>query len=98
MPSGSSAPADVGRPVSPRRRAASNALLAVGYPLSIAAGAKLLPVIRERRLGRFLAMEAGIGCVTAGLIVRRRPLAAAANGISLVGLAVVWVAVGRWLK
>ncbi len=86
------------RPVSARRRTVSNVLLAVGYPLSVAAGVKLLPVIRERRLGRFLAMEAGIACVTAGLIVRRRPLPAAANGITLVGLAAAWVAVGRWLR
>ncbi len=86
------------RPVNRRRKTASNVLLLVGYPLSIAAGAKLLPVIRERRVGRFLATEAGIGCVTVGLILRRRPLAAAANGISLVGLAAAWVAVGRWLR
>ena len=86
------------RPVDPRRRAASNALLLVGYPLSVAAGAELLPVIRERRLGRFLAVEAGIGCVTMGLVLRRRPLAAAANGVSLVGLAAAWFAVGRWLQ
>ena len=84
--------------VDPRRLAASNALLVIGYPLSLAAGAKLLPVVRERRLGRFLATEAGIACVTAGLILRRRHLAAAANGASLVGLAAVWVAVGRWLR
>ena len=86
------------KPIDARRRTASNVLLAVGYPLSLAAGAKLLPVIRERRLGRFLAMEAGIGCVTAGLIIRRRPLPAAANGITLVGLGAAWVAVGRWLR
>ena len=86
------------RAISARRRAVSNVLLVVGYPLSLAAGAKLLPVIRERRIGRFLAMEAGIACVTAGLIVRRRPLPAAANGLSLVGLAGVWFAVGRWLR
>ncbi len=86
------------RAVSARRRAASNVLLVIGYPVSAAAGAKLLPVIRERRLGRFLAMEAGIACVTAGLIIRGRPLPAAANGVTLVGLAAVWVAVGRWLR
>ena len=85
-------------PIGRGSRAASNALLAVGYPLSLAAGTKLLPVIRERRLGRFLAVEAGIACVTTGLILRRRPYAAAANGISLVGLAAAWVAVGRWLR
>ena len=83
--------------IDPRRVAASNALLLVGYPVSLVAGAKLLPVIRERRVGRFVAMEAGIGCVTLGLILRRRPLAAAVNGISLVGLAAAWVTVGRWL-
>jgi hypothetical protein len=85
-------------PLAPRHRTASTALLLVGYPLSVAAGAKLLPVIRERRVGRFLAMEAGIGCVTAGLVIRRRWYAAAANGLALVGLAAVWVAVGRWLR
>jgi hypothetical protein len=85
-------------PLDRRRRRASNALLVIGYPLSLAAGSKLLPVVRERRIGRFVATEAGIGCVTTGLLLRRRPLAAAVNGAALVGLAAAWTLTGRWLR
>ncbi len=81
-----------------RRRAVSNALLLVGYPVAAVAGVKLIPVLRERRTGRFLAFEAGTAAVTAGLVLRRRWLPAAANGAALVGLAVAWVAVGRWVR
>lgn len=81
-----------------RTRAASTALLVTGYPLSIVAGTHLLTTIRERRTRKFLAMQAGIACVTAGLVLRRRWLSAAANGVTLVGLEAAWVISGRWLK
>ena len=86
------------RELSGSRRTASTALLVLGYPLSVLTGARLLSVLRERRTERFLAMEAGIGCVTAGLVLRRRWLPAAANGVTGMGLAVVWLASGRWLR
>jgi hypothetical protein len=81
-----------------RRRVASNVLLLVGYPLSTVAGAKLLPVLRERRLGRFLVTEAGVAAVTVGLVLRRRWLPAAVNGLAFTGLGVAWFASGRWLR
>lgn len=79
-------------------RRASTALLVVGYPAAILGGTHLLRTMRERETKKFLAMEAGIACVTAGLILRRRWLSAAANGLTLVGLGGAWVASGRWLK
>jgi hypothetical protein len=98
---GAMTPTDVTRTAAracDRQRAASTALLLVGYPVAVGAGAKLLPVLRERRTGRFLALEAGTACVTAGLILRRRWLPAAANGAALVGLALAWIAVGREVR
>ncbi|MCA1691733.1 MAG: hypothetical protein ABR540_16965 [Acidimicrobiales bacterium] len=84
--------------VSGARRRASTALLVIGYPLSVVAGRRILRVLRERDAPRFLAMEAGIACVTAGLVLRRRWLSAAANGLSLVGAGLAWVVSGRWLR
>lgn len=80
------------------RRAASTALLVAGYPLSIAGGTHLLRTMRERRSGKFHTMQAGIAAVTAGLVLRRRWLSAAANGVTLVGLEAAWAVSGRWLK
>ena len=76
-------------------RTASIALLAVGYAAAVGAGAKLVPAWRERRGGRIAVFEAGTACVTAGLALRRRWFLSAANGMTLVALAVAWVATGR---
>jgi hypothetical protein len=84
-----------GATVSRGRRRASTALLVVGYPVACAAGAKLLPVLCERRTRRFLVLEAGAACITTGLALRRRPLLAAANGTFLAGVAAAWVLTGR---
>jgi hypothetical protein len=77
-----------------RRRRMSDALLALGYTLAWGAGAKLVPMYRQRRRSRFLVLEAGTACVVAGLVVRRRPLPAAVNAAALVGFAVAGVATG----
>jgi hypothetical protein len=76
-------------------RAASNALLVVGYVTAAGAAVRLIPAWRERRLRRFLAFEAGTACVTAGLALRRRWFPVAANGVSLVVVAVAWIVSGR---
>jgi hypothetical protein len=83
-----------GAVLSHRRRRASDALLALGYTLASGAGAKLVPMYRQRRRSRFLVLEAGTACVATGLAVRRRPLPAAVNAAALAGFAVAWVATG----
>jgi hypothetical protein len=77
------------------RRPVSGALLVAGYGTAGWAAVRLVPVWRERRVGRFLALEAGTALVTIGLVLRRRPLPAAANGAALAGLGLAWVATGR---
>lgn len=77
------------------RRRASTALLAAGYVVAAGAGAKLWPVWRQRRVGRFLAFEAGTALVTTGLLLRGRLLPAAANGATALALGVAWVARDR---
>jgi hypothetical protein len=78
-----------------RSRRASNLLLVVGYALAAGAGVKLVPAWRERRGNRILVFEAGTACVTAGLSLRRKWILAAANGLTLAGVAAAWVVTGR---
>lgn len=80
---------------SPGRRRASTALLVAGYGLAAGAGAKLWPAWQERRVGRFVAFETGTVLVTIGLVLRGKPLPAAANGATALGLGVAWVARDR---
>jgi hypothetical protein len=81
--------------VSGARRKASNALLLAGYPAAVVAGAKLVPVLRQRRTRRFLVLEAGTLSVVTGLVLRRRLLPAALNAGAAVALAGAWVATSR---
>lgn len=82
-------------PLSPSRRRASNALLALGYSLAVGAGAKLVPTYTERRRLRFLVFEVGTAAVVAGLVLRRRRIPAAINAAILGGSAASWWAAGR---
>jgi len=82
---------DAGR----RGRRASTVLLVAGYGLAVGAGARLWPAWRDRRLGRFLAFEAGTVMVTTGLLLRRKRLPAAANGATAAALGLAWVARDR---
>ena len=82
-------------PLSPARRRASNALLAIGYSLAVGAGAKLVPTYTERRRRRFLVFQAGTGAVVAGLVLRRRRIPAALNAAILAGSAASGWATGR---
>ncbi|MGH9225913.1 MAG: hypothetical protein ACRD2W_19470, partial [Acidimicrobiales bacterium] len=78
-------------PLSPGRRRAANALLAAGYGLAGWAGLRFVPMWRQRRARRFVAFEAGTGLVAIGLVVRGRPLEAAANAITATALGLAWV-------
>ena len=78
-----------------RREQTSTVLLVAGYSLAVGAGAKLWPVWRDRYLRRFVVFEAGTLLVTAGLVVRGKPLPAAANGATAVALGLAWVARDR---
>jgi hypothetical protein len=81
--------------MSPARRRLSNLLLAVGYPVAGWAAAKLVPMYRDEDRTRFLALEAGTACVTAGLVLRRRPIPAALNAAALAAFAGVWLTYRR---
>jgi hypothetical protein len=82
-------------PVSQGRRRASNVLLLVGYPLAGWAAARLVPMYRDEDRARFLALEAGTACVTAGLAIRRRRVPAALNAAALAAFAGVWLTYRR---
>ena len=79
------------RSLDPGRRRVSNVLLAVGYPLAGWAAARLVPMYRDEDRARFVALEAGTACVTAGLVVRRRFVPAALNAAALAAFAGVWL-------
>jgi hypothetical protein len=79
----------------PWRRRLSNVLLAVGYPLAGWAAMRLVPMYRDEDKARFLALEAGTACVTAGLVIRRRLIPAALNASALVAFAGVWLTYRR---
>lgn len=82
-------------PLGAGRRRVSGVLLAVGYATATAGGARIVPAIRERRVGEFVAFEAGTACVVVGLLLRRRRIAAAMNAATLAGTAMAWVRQGR---
>jgi hypothetical protein len=86
------------RPSGPERngrRTASNVLLAVGYPVAGWVAARLIPMYRDEDRTRFLALEAGTACVTAGHLLARRRLAATLNAGALVAFAGVWLTYRR---
>jgi Na+/proline symporter len=70
-------------------------LLATGYPVALCVLARLRPVLAERRVWWFLALEAATASITAGWLLHGRPLAAAVNGAALVGFAIAWWITGR---
>lgn len=81
--------------MTPWRRRLSNVLLLVGYPLAGWAAARLVPMYRDEDKARFLALEAGTACVTAGLVIRRRLIPAALNAAALAAFAGVWLTYRR---
>ena len=70
-------------------------LLVVGYPVALAVLVRLRPVLVERRVWWFAALEAGMTSIVVGWLLHGRPLAALFNGAGLVALAAAWLIVGR---
>lgn len=70
-------------------------LLVIGYLLALAVLARLRPVLAERRLWWFVALEAAMTSIVAGWLLHGRPPAALFNGAALAGLAGAWVISGR---
>lgn len=70
-------------------------LLAIGYPLAVGVLARLRPVLAERRVWWFAALEGATASITVGWLLHGRPLPAAVNGAALVGFAIAWLLAGR---
>ncbi len=70
-------------------------LLAIGYPVAIAMLARLRPVLAERRVWWFAALEAAMASIVVGWLLHGRPLAALFNGAGLTGFAMAWLISGR---
>ena len=73
----------------------SSALLVIGYSMALGVLARLRPVLAERRIRWFLALEAATASITAGWLLRGRLLPAVVNGAALVGFAVAWFVTGQ---
>lgn len=74
---------------------AASVLLVIGYPLALGVLAWLRPVLAERRVWWFAALEAATASITAGWLLHRRPLPAAINGAALIGFAIAWLITGQ---
>ena len=70
-------------------------LLVVGYPVALAVLARVRPVLTERRVWWFAALEAAMTSIVAGWLLHGRPLAALFNGAALVAIAAAWLIIGR---
>ena len=70
-------------------------LLFLGYPLAVGVLTRLRPVLVERRLWWFAALEAATAGITAGWLLQGRSLPAALNAAALVGFAIAWLITGR---
>ena len=73
----------------------ASVLLVIGYPVALCVLARLRPVLAERRVWWFLALEAATASITAGWLLHGRPPAAAVNGAALVGFAIAWFITGQ---
>ncbi len=73
----------------------ASVLLVIGYPLALGVLARLRPVLAERRVWWFAVLEAATASITAGWLLRGRPLPAAVNGAALVGFAIAWLLTGQ---
>jgi hypothetical protein len=65
-------------------------LLVGGYAVAIAVLVRARPVLRERRVWWFVALEAGTLAVALGLVLRGRLPGAALNVALAAGFALVW--------
>lgn len=73
----------------------ASVLLVIGYPLALGVLSRLRPVLAERRVWWFVALEAATASITAGWLLRGRPLPAALNGAALAGFAIAWLITGQ---
>ena len=71
------------------------ALLVIGYSVALAMLARLKPVLAERRVWWFAALEAAMASILVGWLLHGRPLAALFNGAALAGFAAAWLITGR---
>lgn len=69
-------------------------LLVVGYALALGVLTRLRPVLAERRVRWFVALEVATATITAGWWLHGRHLPAALNAVALVGFAVCWLITG----
>jgi hypothetical protein len=70
-------------------------LLIVGYLVALAVLARLRPVLAERRVWWFAALEAAMTSIVVGWLLQGRPLPALFNGAALVAIAAAWLITGR---
>lgn len=73
----------------------STALLAIGYPTSIAVLTRIVPVVRERRVGWFAAHQAAVAAIVAGWAMKGRIGGALVNGAWLTVATAWWVQARR---
>lgn len=72
-----------------------SALLAVGYPTSIVVLTRFAPVMRERRLGWFVAHQAAVAAIVAGWAIKGRTEAVVVNATWLVVATAWWMRATR---
>ncbi|MEO7836623.1 MAG: hypothetical protein ABIS21_03150 [Acidimicrobiales bacterium] len=72
----------------------SSALLAVGYPTSILVLTRMVRVVRERRVGWFVAHQAGVSALVAGWALKGRLGGVIINGAWLIVAMAWWVREG----
>lgn len=73
----------------------ASALLVIGYSVALGVLVRLRPVLVERRVWWFAALEAATASITAGWLLHRRPVPAGVNGAALVGFAIAWLITGQ---
>lgn len=81
--------------MAPVSNVTASVLLMIGYPLALGVLARLRPVLAERRVWWFLALEAATASVTVGWLLHGRPIPAALNGAALLGFAIAWLITGQ---
>jgi len=70
-------------------------LLVIGYPIALAVLARLRPVLAERRVWWFAALEGATAAIVAGWFLLGRLLPTLVNGVALIGFTIAWLITGR---